>query len=441
MDQYTAVQQLVSDFSSYVSTGPIRVVSHYDCDGICSAAITSCGLQRQGISHTVTFVKELTTGDTEFLLQIPEPTVIFTDIGSGQLSCLEPLLETHTVCVIDHHEPEKESAVPQFNPHQVGVDGSTAISGAGTAYLCMRSLQEENADLAHLALVGATGDIQKDDGHFFGINQHILEESLQRDIIEQKQGLTVFGRNKRPIQQALAYTTDPYLPGLTNNESGAVQFLSELGIQLRKNGNWRTVRDMTIEEEKQLIHGLITHGFDAERIIGDVYILPNGWELSEFASLLNACGRLEEAEIGRQVCLDAQWKRALALQKEYGKTIGKYLRLIEQHTIPVQQSDVMTIINARDAIHENMIGTVTSIYMKNTAPIVGIGMAYAENNLIKLSARVTHVEDTEYDAHAILADACERCGGHGGGHSFAAGGKIPRSEEQRFINILQEEFP
>ena len=74
--------------------------------------------------------------------------------------------------------------------------------------------------------------------------------------------------------------------------------LQELGIKLKKeNGEWRTLRDLTEEEQKRLASGIIAERVNggqpnAEWIFGDVYeLLDKGGECrdaNEFATILNA---------------------------------------------------------------------------------------------------------------------------------------------------------
>ena len=51
-----------------------------------------------------------------------------------------------------------------MNPHLFDIDGSTEISGAGVVYLFCKALDGKNKDMAHIAIVGAIGDIQEDKG-------------------------------------------------------------------------------------------------------------------------------------------------------------------------------------------------------------------------------------------------------------------------------------
>ncbi|MFB6265861.1 MAG: DHH family phosphoesterase, partial [Candidatus Nanohaloarchaea archaeon] len=267
--------------------GKARVVAHYDCDGISSAVIAHEMLERSGKEFELSFVDELNREKLEELLdKSDEELWIFVDIGSGQIGDVEELLSDETVIIADHHEPGEGSVDNHLNPHLHGIDGGEDISGAGVTYLLARTMDEENQDLLQYALVGATGDIQKEDGRYLGLNESMMEDAVERGLVQRKQGLKLYGRTRKSIVEAFKYTTDPYLPGITNSEPGAVQFLSELGIDLREDGDWRTLEDLSLEEEKEIVHELIMKGYDVEQLLGDIYMLGNGWEIREFSSLL-----------------------------------------------------------------------------------------------------------------------------------------------------------
>lgn len=422
----------------------IQCISHYDADGIASAAIVHKALSRENKNFDIKFVKDLREEKIKELEKIDKENFLFTDIGSGQINKIEEILSEKEIIVADHHEPAGDGPEAHLNPHKVDIDGSSDISGAGVTYLLMRLLNENNIDLIPFALIGAAGDIQKEEDRFLGLNKNFVKDAKERGDITVKKGLRIFGRSGKTLPRALSLTTKPFLPGITNNESGAVQFLSELGIELKNNGEWRSLGDLTYEEEKKIVNGLIRRGYDAESLLGDVHILKNGWEIGEFASLLNACGRLEKEKKGLKICLENNFDVAEKIQREYGRKIGKYLSFLENNMENEKYfKDISEagIIRAGDKIEENFIGTITTIAIKSDIvdKEVLVGMANTEDNMIKISGR-TNEEMTEkgFKINDILSKACEKCNGEGGGHKIAAGGKIPGSEEERFIKLLTE---
>ena len=134
----------------------IRVISHYDTDGITSAAILSRALKRCGKSFSIQIVKGL---DSEFIQKLPsDQLLIFLDIGSGSLNYLkEKNIDT---IILDHHEIPSSQEIPQnvlmINPH---LTNQEQLSGAALSYLFAKALSPENIDLANLAVIGMVGDV------------------------------------------------------------------------------------------------------------------------------------------------------------------------------------------------------------------------------------------------------------------------------------------
>ncbi|MDY6777562.1 MAG: DHH family phosphoesterase [Candidatus Nanohaloarchaea archaeon] len=427
---------------------PILCFSHYDCDGIAAAVIMHEMLDRAGKTFEQVFLDELTEERlAEELEGRDQQVVVFTDIGSGQAETVQQLLGDREVVVIDHHEPQQEiDLTAHVNPHLVGIDGGEVISGAGVTYLVARAMDNENRDLVPYALIGATGDIQTDGDDYLGLNEELMQEALEHDMVEVKKGLKLFGRQGKSIVKALQYTTDPFLEGITDNPSGAIQFLKDVGIDLKgEDGSWRSLADLSEEEERRLVHGLITRGYgDIEKLLGDVYLLRNGWEIREFASLLNACGRLERPEDGLKICLEDDKELAFRLKREYGKRIADYLSYVEEDdgengaTVDMEYG---TLIDGDRRIHPNMIGTVATICIKSDiveGPVV-VGLAEKEEDFYKVSGRVKDdMVDEGFALNEVMEEACQEVGGEGGGHSAAAGGKIPKAERERFIKVIGE---
>ena len=397
-------------------------------------------LKSLGKNFEVDFVKQLEKDVLKDIVKKEADLWIFTDLGSGQLETIKELIPKKPVIVCDHHPPTKAcwNNLYHLNPHIVGIDGKTEISGAGVSYLLARSMTIKARKLIGLALVGAAGDMQKEHGRFKGINRLLLEDAeLMGDLVSKK-GLRMFGKS-RPIHKALEQSTDPYIEGISNNESGAVQFLSEIGIPLKKRGRWRTLSDLTQKEEKTLATALIleSHHNMEGNIIGKTYMLPNGHEIREFTTILNACGRAEKPLEGLKLCLGLE-NDAENILKSYKRKIAAALRWVNVNANSTITTKNATYIIAKNSISSNIIGTIVSIRIKyNAKTDMVFGFANAQNGVKVSGRRKKHSE--ELNLGIIIRCAAEKIGGisEGGGHSNAAGGKIPFGKEKEFIKELE----
>ena len=145
---------------------------------------------------------------------------------------------------------------------------------------------------------------------------NFVQEGIENGHIKAETDLLFYGRETRPIHKALAYTNDPYLSGLSSEEDKCLSFLLNLGIELRHKDRWRTLTDLTTDEKQKLFSEiaklLSSKGIPNDvtfSLIGTVYTLidEDRWTSlrngREYASLLNACGRMNKAGLGVILCM------------------------------------------------------------------------------------------------------------------------------------------
>lgn len=439
--------------------GKIRLIGQYDADGICATAIACKLLDRLGKDYEYEILKQLYREDVERIAEEDEGLIFFVDIGSGKSELVQELIVEQAekdVVVSDHHEPqiegepktEEDKVIADFihlNPHFLGHDGGEAISAAGMTYLLAESVDKENIDLVQYALIGATGDVQKQDGEFLGLNKDLLERAEQNNIIQKRQGLDLYGRTTKPLHKSLMYTSDPYLEGVSNDESGAIQLVKQSGLDIRENGEFRTLEDLSEKEEKQLIQEMIKRGYDVQELLHNVYVLENGHGIDEYSTIINACGRLGEAKKGVKILTEGDQELAEKISRKYGRKISSALGFVEDNkqNEEVVYENGVGVIDGKDQIGEDFIGTVTTITMSNgffeDAPVI-VGVAEAEKDKIKASsrARKEFVEEG-LNLGEIIEEICEELDGEGGGHNVAAGAKFPKEHKEKFIEKLSGE--
>ncbi len=432
---------------------PVKLVSNLDADGISACSVMKKALERLNLKHSVRIVHQLREQELIELSEEDYEYYIFTDVGSGVLNLIDRILKDKRVLVLDHHNPHgSASNVWHCNPHDFDVNGSAEVSASGVSFLFAHTLDEANADMAHIAIVGAIGDVQEDDG-FTGLNQEILETGLEAGVIEVERGLNLYGKEGRPLHKLLEYSSDLNIPGVTNSESGAIQFLNDLDIDPMKDGQWKFFSDLTEEEKKKLASGIIMKRNDTENpedIFTQVYTIPGEEGVfrnaKEFSTLLNACGRLDKASIGVGACLGKpEFKRkALEVQKEYKSEIVDAIKWYENNedTSHVKKGEGYVIINAREEIRDTIIGTLISIISKSwdlPSGTVMLSMARKPNNVTKISIRV--VDNPEgMHLREILTDIVAEVDGECGGHQYAAGGLIKTEKEKEFITAAENKL-
>ncbi len=407
----------------------IEVVSHFDCDGIASAAIISRALERAGKKFGMNIAKQI---KPELIGKIREKNpelVIFTDLGSGYLEELEKL--ECKIIIADHHIVKKDIQMKNaihINPEFFGIK---TLSGACVTYVLAREMSQINKDLAVIAIIGAIGDMQE---YEYGLHPEIVREAEDNGLKKEK-GLRLYGRT-RPLHKALEYSDIPSV----SSESSAIQFLSNIGIKLKNGSAWRTLNDLTKEEMQtlsdKLILETIKNGKKTEEIFNDIYFY-GGTELRELSTLLNACGRTENHDIGIGVCLgdEAAKKKSVSVIGEYRKQIATALNWAGSNSDRIVRKESASFIMAGNNVNENVIGTITSILIKSETCGILVGLAEGEDG-IKVSARTTNGADL----NSIISKAAAEAGGFGGGHTRAAGGTIPFGSEEKFIDACCREI-
>lgn len=448
MERYQKLQKILDGpVEKFKKIDKFRIVSHYDADGISSAAIMLASSLRQGKNVQLSVVKQVRPDLIEKLNETNEENFVFTDLGSGHLEEMNRL-EAENLIVLDHHRISGElEGGDLVNPHLVGF-GEDSLSGAGVTYLFARELSGDNRDLAHLAVVGAIGDIQEENWRMGGLNEKILEEAVESGLLKKEEGLRLFGRLSRPLHKALEYTTSPLIPGVSENESGAVQFLSELDIDPKtEDGEWMRLKDLEQDDRKKLastiIQKRITEGIkNPEEVFGDVYTLRSFdgdfRDARELSTALNASGRMSKPEVGILACLDDPVaKENLGdVVEGYKKLIGKYMSKARENDI-VHHRENLVLVDGVGEIHENFIGTVISILQSSVSgdkPI--LGLASSEKDELKVSMRAP--DDSEINVDELLQGAVERVGGEAGGHEKAGGGYIKEDTRESFIEAVEE---
>ncbi|AGB33556.1 phosphoesterase RecJ domain protein [Natrinema pellirubrum DSM 15624] len=469
----------------------VLLASHIDADGLTSAAIAATALERAGIPFETVFEKQLDDEAIAAIAATDYDTVLFTDFGSGQLDSIGDHEDAgdFTPVIADHHQPADRDTEYHLNPLLFGIDGASELSGAGASYVLARALADvadeadssvasdggeprsdggtvtasgaadaraDNRDLAALAVVGAVGDMQATSGELHGANTGIVEEGVDAGVLETGKDLALYGKQTRPLPKLLEYATDVHIPGISNDENGALRFLDGLDLELQRDGEWRTWADLSNDEKRTvasaLVQQAVSSGVPATKIdelVSTAYVLseePVGTELrdaSEFSTLLNATARYERADVGLGVCLgdrDGALERARQLLRDHRRNLSNGIDLVTRKG--ATQEDHIQWFHAGDEIRETIVGIVAGMAMGNegisrSKPII----AFADKNdeEVKVSSRGTHsLVRQGLDLSVVMGEASRAVGGDGGGHDVAAGATVPKGKEETFVDRADE---
>jgi len=453
---YKQLKNAVSFFHSK-SNGVIRLISHYDADGICSAAIMISTLNRLGINYSITIIPQLDYETLKTFANEDYSFFIFTDIGSAHTTDIKNLFSEKNVLILDHHRTKKSimpDNVCHINPHLYGLNGSREIAGAGVVYLFSEILDEKNKNLSHLAIIGAIGDCQERKG-FFGLNSEILKKATKAKRIQVTEGLRLFGAQSKPLFKLLRQSFDPYIPGVSGTFSGTNDFLKSLNINPKVGNTWKMLSHLTELEIKRLTKGIREKIADnkKKKLIGNIYLLPHIEEgpfhdAREFSTILNSCGRLNKATVGIGAAIgdDKMKKKAITVLSSYKREILNIMDWFKQNrkSKSITETENYLIINAKDNIISSMAGTFASIISHSNDIEKGkyiLSMSRMENDTTKISMRVSGgTHGTDIDLFKALSEMVKTVDGQSGGHKNAAGAVIDSSKEKNFIKSAVKVF-
>lgn len=425
----------------------VRVLTQFDADGITSAAILTKALMREGSNFELHILKQLTSDEIAKLKVSDQDVLILADFGSGQLEMLADVIEKTQVIVLDHHETKDVSHLNLFHVNPL-LFGEDEMSASIVCYLFAKFLNLKNIDLVDIAIIGATADEADEKWEFKGLIKRVLEEGELIGKISVVRGLRLYGRNTRPVYKSLAFTFDPFIPGISGSESQAVQFLSDLGISVKEGTEWKKLKDLTIEEQQRLASAIIMERMkteeDAADIFGDIHTLFGRPEelqdVREFATIINACGRTGNHDIALRLLLGdySVMERCWEVMEQYRGMIAEGINWVRNNQKAVTRARHATFILAKSSIPEVVIGTVSMIVLSSgmvdaTKPL--FGLAYTEDGKTKVSGRASKTLKG-INLKDIISAAAEKLGGEGGGHASAAGGLIPRGKELEFVRLV-----
>ncbi len=419
----------------------IRIISHNDADGLSAAGVIANAIKEEGGQFHTTILSRLKPENVKELSKEKYKLFIFSDMGSANLKLINKFKSE--VIIADHHQvddTESEDHIIHVNPHLYGIDGSKELSGAGSSYLSIRNLgdgENNKKHIAPLALVGAFGDMQFNDG-FIGANELIVEDGKEFGNLEIHQDLKIVSKNQEPLYKSLAYTLNPAIPGLTGDLEGSMGFLEKIGISYGIK-----FTDLEDEEKDVLKDELIKVTPD---IFGSIYSVPKEnpvlRNLEEYSYILDACGKNKKTGLGLSIAFGERGEAldaALNLQKKYRDQLIKGMEWIKREG--AVQMDFIQYMYSEDKVLKSVMGTISSVgiaaeILDSDKPI--LSMARMHND-VKVSGRTTReMIEKGVDLGKVLHDSSLSFGGQGGGHDIAAGAMIPYKEMDNFLNLVND---
>ena len=433
----------------------VSLISHIDADGITSYSIISQALTREGIPVKPVFIRQL---EPMTVPHIPkdDSLKVFTDLGSGQQGLLEEAgISPEQVVILDHHVSQPAPNGTEYFEVNSQLYGEEyhKCSAAGITYLVARRINPENTDLSKLSVVGNVGDMMaRETGRLTGIAHWIAEDAEAHGHLKMVQGLNCYGLSTRALHLSLSNCDDPVIPGISGKPAKAIELLCRTGIYDSPSDS-RTFEELSESEARKLAstvaEQMIANGETVERLFAEQYFFFDEAEktplrnASEYATMLNACGRWAKPAIGAAVCAGdrgTHYREAEHMLRHHRSMIRELCEYILETGVDIK-GPIQTI-NIEDKYPDTIVGIGAGMALSklNTnKPILVLCEVADEPDFLKASMRTYEkVLRRGVDLQDALCTAAAEFGGSGGGHNIAAGAYIPKGCEDDFIRRVSE---
>lgn len=433
---------------------PIKIIGHFDSDGLSAVVVLMKALQREGKAFSVAIVERLDEKILQQLKKEPSRVFIFLDIGSGYLKVIEEHLQEKSVYVLDHHaierldSPQKQERFQHLNPREYGYDGSLDVSGAGMAYFFAKALNENNCDLAPFALVGMRGDQQR---FLSELQKETLQDAFTTQTIYEDTEPELFPSQNVPVDKLLEFSPETlFIPEVTANTIGTIDFLTSLGIK-RAGTLWPKYGELTTQQREILLKGIIekrglheTKEQLLKKYIHCTVIESQANTLDEVAEVLDACGRLKRYHLALGFCLNNKNAQQGASEclSEYRKKLAQIVQWFQQEkkSPSIRWGEGYVIMNATTHLEEELTGRVATMFAhplfvhENSFVVI---LARSQEGKTKVSLRYCGALPLEVDLDVIIKSIALQVGGRGGGHKHRAGAVIETKNEESFIAAIE----
>jgi single-stranded-DNA-specific exonuclease len=491
------VKDSVSFFdNNFNSKNKIKIVSHFDTDGISSCAILKKTFEKLNFKVEYEIVQVLDKDKIDELFlnvdknNLENCQIVISDLGSNLISYIKEKLANFPndlgikILILDHHEIDSSIDADDYdkinqlsnnlsnlyfvNPHICGLCGSFDISASGVCYFFSKLSNSENVKLSYLGLLGAFGDRQEKNFELSELNKIILNDSQVNNIIKSEKDIRFHGVSKRPLFKILEYSNEIIIPDITGNKYNAMTFLSELGMLKNEDGSFLMYNSLSKEKKQVLADAIIKKRYglkDAENIFGIRYLFvgenESGYsDMKSYSTIINSCSRSGRPDIAISLCLNEKYSREQAKEflDSYKKQINDGLKFFDDNINSSSDDFVINgnfakspyvIIRAGNYISAEVIGSVTSFIaidknLKRGTIVVSISY---KDNVAKISLRIAANNYEKRDVYSkynlkdIIKSLVEELGTDNyGGHSNAAGAIIPIGLEDKFIKVCKDYF-
>ena len=429
----------------------VIIISHNDADGISCLLIIQNLLHKMHLNYDY-FIYNRSVSWENYLKEIlsnrqtEKNAFIFTDVGSN-LKELIPIIKNRKEIffILDHHEVEDDLHIdvhPEnlffINPTIYGYDGLEHIAGAALTYMFAKKVKPSIIGQGWLAVIGIAGDSLKPMDKLQSFNREVYEELISEELVEDKEGLTLFGNMYDSIKNSLKYSILPYINGIGGESDNKIKSVLN-SIQINPTTK---VVDLN-KDEIYAIQQKVNIGS-----YGHYALLPHKVGLLKFAFehalLLNIlCFKNISAAISITQ-LKTITRYAKNLYMDYINNLVNNLKTVSNE-LPTSETEKAIFIEVKGKIPPSNWSDTASFSavneLVNPYKILFLGGLEMKSGTIKLSIRCSRKyleNNNENGVNKIISRIKNELGGVGGGHKLAGGIRLSKPSYNRLKTRIDE---
>jgi len=276
-----ALEKVCTNINFQISDQNILVTSPYPDAAIASTII----------SQTISRLKSL------FHISVQQPVMTIDTINTLREKYSSSAIIIVGIDILGKKKIKKGKGYPliiggaseseQIDSFKLGTDSTVAAAG----YVFAKSLKDTSDYNLQLAAAGSLLYNGINDSKR-GANKEIIELAKNNGLIEERKGFKLFGVTMLPLDEALLYSTHPYLTTISGNQKVCDAILNEADIPIQK---LRTpLGDLNSSEAQRLTSVLITRldPSTIPQLLGTDYIITRERDTSpiKFVSGIETIG-------------------------------------------------------------------------------------------------------------------------------------------------------
>ena len=417
----------------------VITISHNDADGISCLHIIQNLLHKMHLDYDY-FIYNRSVSWENYLKgilpyrQTDKNAFIFTDVGSNLQELIPIIIARKEIFfILDHHEVEDDLHIDEhpenlffINPTIYGYDGLEHVAGATLTYMFARKVKPSIIKQGWLTVIGIVGDSLKSMDKLQSFNRDVYEELIDEELIEDKEGLILFGNMHESIKKGLKYSILPFINGFGGESDQKItSFLNTININPKTK-----IVDLSNAEIQ-----LIQREVNIESL-GHYALLPHKTGLLKFAFehalLLNIlCFKNISAALS-MIQLNSITRYAKGMYIEYIENLAKNLRTLSIES-PHYETEKAVFMEVKGKIPPSNWSDTASFSAVNELfdpnKILFLGGTEKKSGTIKLSIRCSrnYLEKNKgIGVNKIITRIKKELGGVGGGHKLAGGIRLSK---------------